>query len=216
MIQDGVYIEDMDAMSASAMVACGMVASSIPLEPPLEWFENPKLRKATPLTILDDGRVFGHIAAWHVDHIGMSFGTKPPRSRSQYAYFHTGTLKTEEGVQMPVGQLTLAGGHAGLEADAAAAVKHYDDTASAFADVHAGEDAFGIWVAGALRPGTTQSKSELPVHRLLLVTGVRLMVALSWWRCARLMSLGSQLLVQELPLDRCSPWLLPEPVSWLR
>jgi hypothetical protein len=155
MIQDGVYIEDMDAMSASAMVACGMVASSILLEPPLEWFENPKLRKATPLTILDDGRVFGHIAAWHVDHIGMSFGTKPPRSRSQYAYFHTGTLKTEEGVQMPVGQLTLAGGHAGLEADAAAAVKHYDDTASAFADVHAGEDAFGIWVAGALRPGTT-------------------------------------------------------------
>jgi hypothetical protein len=155
MIQDGVYIEDMDAMSASAMVACGMVASSIPLEPPLEWFENPKLRKATPLTILDDGRVFGHIAAWHVDHIGMSFGTKPPRSRSQYAYFHTGALKTEEGVQMPVGQLTLAGGHAGLEASAEEAVRHYDDTASAFADVHAGEDAFGIWVAGALRPGIT-------------------------------------------------------------
>lgn len=155
MIQDGVYIEDMDAMSASAMVACGIVASSIPVAPPLEWFDNPKLQRPTPLTILDDGRVFGHIAAWHVDHIGMAFGTKPPRSRSKYAYFHTGTLKTEEGVDIPVGQLTLAGGHAGLEASAEDAVRHYDDTASAFADVHAGEDAYGIWVAGALRPGTT-------------------------------------------------------------
>jgi hypothetical protein len=56
---------------------------------------------------------------------------------------------------MPVGQLTLAGGHAGLEASAEEAVRHYDDTASAFADVHAGEDAYGIWVSGALRPGTT-------------------------------------------------------------
>jgi hypothetical protein len=51
-----------------------------------------------------------------------------------------------------VGQLTLAGGHASLEASAAEAVRHYDDTASAIADVHAGEDAHGIWVAGGLRP----------------------------------------------------------------
>ena len=56
---------------------------------------------------------------------------------------------------MPVGQLTLAGGHASLEASASEAARHYDDTGSAFADVHAGEDAFGIWVSGALRPGTT-------------------------------------------------------------
>jgi DNA-binding ferritin-like protein len=96
--------------------------------------------------------VFGHIAAWHVDHIGMAFGTKPPRSKSKYAYFHTGIIRTEEGTDVPVGQLTLAGGHASLEASARAAAKHYDDTASAFADVHAGEDAHGIWVAGALRP----------------------------------------------------------------
>ncbi len=85
----------------------------------------------------------------------MSFGTRPPRSRSKYAYFHTGTLRTAEGSDIPVGQLTLAGGHAGLEASAEEAVRHYDDTASAFADVHAGEDAYGIWVSGALRPGTT-------------------------------------------------------------
>ena len=152
---DGVYVDNVNPLDASALVACGMVAGAIPNEPPAEWFDNPKLSKAVPLTITDDGRVFGHIAAWHVDHIGMAFGTRPPRSRSKYSYFHTGVLRTQEGKDVPVGQLTLAGGHAGLEASAQEAVKHYDDTASAFADVHAGEDAFGIWVAGSLRPGTT-------------------------------------------------------------
>ena len=154
-IPDGIYVDEMDAVEASALVACGVVAGAIPVVPPSSWFENPKLNKATPLTVDDEGRVFGHIAAWHVDHIGMSFGTKPPRSRSKYAYFHTGVVRTDSGKDVPVGQLTLAGGHASLEASAAEAVRHYDDTASAIADVHAGEDAHGIWVAGALRPGTT-------------------------------------------------------------
>jgi hypothetical protein len=51
--------------------------------------------------------------------------------------------------------LTLAGGHASLEASALEAARHYDDTGSAIADVHAGEDQFGIWVAGALRPSAS-------------------------------------------------------------
>lgn len=152
---DGIYVDGVNPLDASALVACGMVAGAIPVVPPKKWFDNPKLDKPTPLTIDDDGRVFGHIAAWHVDHIGMTAGTRPPRSRSNYAYFHTGIIRTEEGTDVPVGQLTLAGGHAGLEASAEQAIRHYDDTASAFADVHAGEDAFGIWVAGSLRPGTT-------------------------------------------------------------
>jgi hypothetical protein len=152
MIPDGVYVDDADAADAQALVACGMVAGAIPVVPPVEWFENPKLKGPTPLTVDDMGRVFGHIAAWHVDHIGMAYGTKPPRSKSNYAYFHTGVVRTDAGTDVPVGQLTLAGGHASLEASAMEAVKHYDDTASAIADVHAGEDSYGIWVAGSLRP----------------------------------------------------------------
>ena len=151
---DGIYVDGVNPLDASALVACGVVAGAIPMEPPKAWFANPKLNRPTPLTIDDEGRVFGHIASWGVDHIGMTAGTRPPRSRSQYAYFHTGSLQTMEGSSVPVGQLTLAGGHAGMDADAAQAVRHYDDTASAFADVFAGEDAYGIWVAGALRPGT--------------------------------------------------------------
>lgn len=149
---DGEYVEDPAEQDTAALVACAAVVASIPVTPPASWFEKPELNGPTPLTVTDDGRVFGHIAAWHVDHIGMAFGTKPPRSKSKYAYFHTGIIRTEEGTDVPVGQLTLAGGHASLEASARAAAKHYDDTGSAFADVHAGEDAHGIWVAGALRP----------------------------------------------------------------
>jgi hypothetical protein len=147
-ITDGVYAERDD----ETLVACALVASQIPVVPPADWFTNPGLTEATPLTTTDDGRVFGHIAAWHVDHIGMPFGTRPPKSRSGYRYFHTGVVRTDDGKDVPVGQLTLAGGHASLELTADAAVRHYDDTHSAVADVHAGEDQFGIWVAGALRP----------------------------------------------------------------
>jgi hypothetical protein len=154
-IPDGVYMEDLDPVEAAALVACGFVAGAIPVSPPKSWFENPGLSKATPLTVSDEGRVYGHIAAWHVDHIGMAFGTRPPRSKSKYAYFHTGVVRADDGTDVPVGQLTLAGGHASLEASAVEAARHYDDTASAIADVHAGEDAYGIWVAGSLRPGAS-------------------------------------------------------------
>ena len=154
-ITDGVYVDGVNPLDASALVACGLVAGMIPVTPPAEWFGNPGLTTATPLTVSDDGKVYGHIAAWHVDHIGMAFGTRPPRSRSNYAFFHTGVVRTDEGSDVAVGQLTLAGGHASLEASAQQAARHYDDTGSAVADVHAGEDAFGIWVSGALRPGTS-------------------------------------------------------------
>jgi hypothetical protein len=152
---DGIYVDGVNPLDASALVACGVVAGAIPVAPPKAWFANPKLNRPSPVVIDDEGRVFGHIASWGIDHIGMTAGTRPPRSRSQYAYFHTGSLQTMEGTNVSVGQLTLAGGHAGMQADAAQAVRHYDDTASAFADVFAGEDAYGIWVAGALRPGTS-------------------------------------------------------------
>ena len=154
-IPDGVYVEDIEDADAQAIVACGMIAGAIPAVPPAEWFANPNLKAPTPLTVTDEGRVFGHIAAWHVNHIGMTAGTKPPRSKSKYAYFHTGVLRADDGKDYPVGQLTLAGGHASLEASAMDAARHYDDTGSAIADVYAGEDAYGIWVSGGLRPAAT-------------------------------------------------------------
>jgi hypothetical protein len=154
-ISDGLYVEDPLETDAQAIVAAGSIAMNIPVVPPKSWFTDPQLPQLTPLTTDDDGRVFGHIASWDMDHIGLPGSRRAPRSASNYAYFHSGVVRTDAGDDITVGQLTLAGGHADIMADAALAVKHYDDTGSAIADVHAGEDRFGIWVAGALRPGTS-------------------------------------------------------------
>lgn len=135
-----------------------LIASAIPVQPPDEWFSNPGLSQPSAIKVLPNGRVYGHVASWDMDHIGMPFGTRPPKSKSNYAYFKTGEIMTASGQLVPVGQLTLAGGHASLQADAAQAVKHYDDTASAIADVTVGEDMHGIWVSGALRPEATAEK----------------------------------------------------------
>jgi hypothetical protein len=152
-ISDGVYAGELPAGEEFALTASANLSLVAPLAPPREWFDNPQLVGPTRLTVDDDGRVYGHIASWHVDHIGLPRGTKPPRSPSEYAYFKTGVLRTEEGDDIRVGQITYVGGHAPLNATAAEAVRHYDDTNSAWADVNIGEDKYGIWAAGALRPG---------------------------------------------------------------
>jgi hypothetical protein len=151
-LADGVYTE-VDEDNEGLLRT--LTAGGFPVAPPDEWFTDPKLTRATPITVTDDGRVYGHIAPWGVTHIGMAGKVPPPRSQSNYAYFRTGALRTASGATVNVGQITLTGGHAPINATAAEAVKHYDDTASAVVDVAAGEDAHGIWIAGALRPSVT-------------------------------------------------------------
>lgn len=158
-LPDGVY---QDVTGFSGMIrhpgTMALTAGGYPLNPPSGWFSNPKLSTLTPLTIDDHGRVFGHIAAWHTSHIGMAGGVKPPRSKSNYAYYRTGVVKCDDSKMVDVGQITLTGGHAPINAGVAKAVAHYDDTASAIMDVAAGEDKHGIWVAGALRPDVTDAQ----------------------------------------------------------
>lgn len=132
-----------------------LTAGGFPVKPPSEWFIKPRMSGLTPLTISNDGRVYGHIASWQQSHIGMAGSIKPPKSRSRYAFFQTGQLETAEGGMIDVGQITLSGGHAPLDATVADAVAHYDNTRSAIMDVTAFEDRFGIVVAGALRPNVT-------------------------------------------------------------
>ncbi len=154
-MEDGVYEEMPPEAQSAEYTLSTVIASAAPVNPPSAWFTDPQLDSPTPLTVDDEGRVFGHIATWDTNHVGLSNGVRPPRSRSNYAYFRTGLVKTIEGEDIAVGNLTLLGGHAPLDASAQLAVKHYDDTQSAVADVTAGEDQFGIWVSGGLRPHVT-------------------------------------------------------------
>ena len=133
-----------------------VVASATPL-PPAAAFTDPGLGELTPLTV-DGDRVYGHIAGWSTCHTGSPNGAcvTAPRSAANYAYFRTGVVETDQG-DVPVGQLTLGGGHADLSLSYRGAAEHYDDVTTAVADVTAGEDLHGIWVAGMLRPEVTEA-----------------------------------------------------------
>lgn len=110
----------------------------------------------TPLTVTDDGRVYGHLAVWGTCHIGIDgLCQEPPASATNYAYFATGSVPTDDGNYMPTGPLVMGTGHAALTLGHRPAAAHYDNTGTCVADVVMGQDHIGIWFAGCLRPGTT-------------------------------------------------------------
>ena len=124
------------------------------LKPAGYMFANPDLRKPTPLVVDEDGHVYGHLATWRQCHMGV--GNKcvmAPRSVKDYAHFKTGSVLTAEGSTVRVGKITLGTGHADKAYGVIPAVEHYDDTGTVVAVVNAGEDAHGVWVAGALVAG---------------------------------------------------------------
>jgi hypothetical protein len=132
------------------------VVASVTEAAPLEWFGNPKLSGPTPITVTEDGRVFGHAAAWNSCHTGFADTCVSPPFENDYGYFTTGEVLTAEGHRVAVGQITLGTSHAATRGlSVARAIDHYGDTGTAVADVTAGTDDHGIWIAGAVRPGVS-------------------------------------------------------------
>lgn len=131
---------------------------------PSEWFVDPELKMPTPVTVTREGRVFGHIAQWGVCHIGLGLSigmddtcTEAPHSPTNYAYYRTGVVDTDQG-EIPVGNLTMGIGHAPDKASARATIAHYDNINAVVADVVTGEDEHGIWFSGAMRPNLTDDQ----------------------------------------------------------
>jgi len=135
---------------------------------PHDWFSNPELKELTPLTITADGRVFGHAAGWGTCHVGMDKCVTAPKSPTNYAYFHVGAVKTDDG-EVPVGHITMNTGHAALSLNATSAAAHYDHTGAVVADVSAGEDKYGIWFSGAIR--RTASDDQVEALRAAGISG---------------------------------------------
>lgn len=125
---------------------------------PASWFDDPELDGPTAPVVTAEGRVFGHLAVWGTCHIGYTDAcVTPPRSESGYAHFHTGgSVDLDNGTRLRVGHLTVGTGHAGARGvTPTEAAAHYDNTGTAAADVRIGEDEWGIWFAGAIRPGVS-------------------------------------------------------------
>jgi hypothetical protein len=143
-------------LTASATSWAAEVASRVPDEPPEEWFTDPCLTKACKIRVSSEGRVFGHVAAWDTEHAAFP-GVHPPRNRDKtYSKFHRHPVRVAGGGIVKTGPLAT-GGH--TTTDIALAIEsvqaHYDDPRYVVADVVAGEDEWGIWVSGALRPGVS-------------------------------------------------------------
>lgn len=153
-------IRNTDVYGSRDLPAGGaMVAAAGPEKPPSGWFTDPNFAGPTPLTIDPDGRIYGHLATWSECHTGVTGRcVTAPRSRTNYGYFRTGAVLCDDESLVATGPITLGGGHAGLPLGPAEAIRHYDETGAAVADVAAGEDRYGVWVAGAMRPDVTASQ----------------------------------------------------------
>jgi hypothetical protein len=150
---EGIALSDTD----QAAPALRLVASTGWCAPS-EWFKNPEFDHPTPMTITDEGRVFGHLAEWSTCHVGFEgICVSPPHSASGYAYFLTGYVQTADG-PVATGPISLGGGHARDGLSMRGAIAHYDSTSTAVCDITVGEDDFGIWTAGWVRPGVSQEQ----------------------------------------------------------
>lgn len=144
-----------------------------PALPPAEFFHDPQLSAPTPLTVTPEGRIFGHVALWNTPHRGflhyeLQERIYAPHNRNGYANFlvhrtpvaccadHATCGHDQE--RIPTGVLTIATSHAGVRLSPAMALAHYENTGLSAADVTVGEDAHGIWLSGALRPGMDDTR----------------------------------------------------------
>jgi hypothetical protein len=136
-------------------------ASAVPVDPPSDWFDDPKLAELSPITITDEGQIAGHLAGWNTCHIGYGNCRTAPQGCDYDQFFHLGSLKTAEGTVVYVGHMTFGGGHAPLDLSSQSAAAFYDNTSTVSADIRVGEDEFGVWVAGALRPGLSEEDTRV-------------------------------------------------------
>lgn len=135
------------------------VTASGNIRPPAAWFDNPGLDRRTPLTVDANGRVFGHLASWDECHMGIGDRCiTAPHSVTDYAYFKTGEVLCADGSTVQVGKITLGTGHADPALGLIPSVEHYDNTGAVVAVANAGEDRFGIWVAGSIVAGVDERR----------------------------------------------------------
>lgn len=150
----GLYGHLAEALDDDTIEAPFSLTACAAERPPAAWFTDPKLTGPTPITVTADGRIFGHIGLHGVPHRGLPGNVGIPRSMSSYREFLLGETMTAEGVGIPTGKITIGGGHADGQLGMRAAVEHYDDVSTTVATVTAGDDQFGVWIAGAIKAGT--------------------------------------------------------------
>jgi hypothetical protein len=140
--------------------------------PPAEWFSDPEFTGLTHVRVEEPvngwRRFSGHLADWSRPHVSVGDGqVYAPRSRSGYQFFQTKPFRVmgvECAETIKVGVVTVGGGHADTRMGWRLAAEHYDDPNHQGAVVVAGEDAFGPWIAGAVRADAPESLVRVLSH----------------------------------------------------
>lgn len=121
--------------------------------PPMEAFTKPA--EVHGLRVTEEAwgkRVFGYIGTRDTCHVGLPGCTTIPSSHTEYAHFLRKEQITDDGTLIPVGVITVGGGHARPDGSVEMAMEHYDDPKCATARVFAGDDEYGVWVSGWVLP----------------------------------------------------------------
>lgn len=144
------------------IVAAAGHTITMPRVPPAEWFQQPTdVTVEGALTITDEGRVYGRLAPANVPYSGVAGNFTVPLGDVNYRDWMRGETVVDGGGRVVTGNITMGCGHGdSVTTDHAAVREHYDNSCALFAKVAAGEDADGVWVAGALYPGVTAEQVE--------------------------------------------------------
>lgn len=130
--------------------------------PPRSWFDEPTDVEITgALTVTSEGRVYGYVAPSDVRH--RSYHDRAqfvPTRKVDYNRFMGGETIVADGGRVTTGNITMGCGHASTLANISGreAAEHYDNTCSIVATVRVGENARGVWMAGALLPDVTPAQ----------------------------------------------------------
>lgn len=133
---------------------------TLPDLPPAEWFNEPTDEPDIgAITVTDDGRIFGYLAPKHVAHRGIrDKRIEVPMGNVDYGVWMNRVTLADDGngsfTRVATGPITMDCGHASAspQVRGAARREHYDNSCSVVATVRAGENARGVWIAGAVLP----------------------------------------------------------------
>ncbi len=127
----------------------------MPQVPPADWFLEPEMIDGG-LTITDEGRVYGWLAPANVPYSGLVNNFTVPMGNVNYSRWQNRVTVVDDGSRVMTGNLTMGCGHGDTHTTDHQAVRdHYDNSCSLFARLASGENAHGVWIAGALYPGVT-------------------------------------------------------------
>lgn len=146
-----------DTLTASAYTI------TIPELPPVEWFAEPtEVPEIGAITVTEDGRFFGYLAPRHVAHRGFQKKrVTVPVGNVDYGIWMNRATLVDDGkggyAKLATGPITMDCGHAPMSnaVKGPARQAHYDNACSVVATARVGENAKGVWIAGALIPGVT-------------------------------------------------------------